>query len=153
MTPEEMGELLPGWAEPVREGDGMMAVRTPLVTGGDPVEPSVEIQGESILVDDMRAAAGAPFSAGQADQGNPGFELAMIAARNHGLEIDPGAEPLRARTAPGETGDALRSMLQATLALIATAPHPAGITGRGGREPGSPGGIGAGGTGAGDGLK
>ena len=152
MTPEEMGELLPGWAAPVREGDGMMAVRTPLVTGGDPVEPPVEIQGESILVDDM-GAAGAPFSAGQADQGDPGFKLAMIAARNHGLEIDPGAGPLRARTAPGETGDALPGVLQATLALIATAPHLAGITGRGGREPGSPGGIGAGGTGEGDGLK
>ena len=152
MTPEEMRALLPVWAAPVREGDGMMAVRTPFTMGRDPVEPPLEIQGESILVDYM-GAAGAPFSAGQADQGDPGFELAMIAARDHGLEIDPGAGLLRARTAPGETGDALRSMLQAALAPIATAPHPAGITGRGGREPGSPGGIGAGGTGAGDGLK
>ena len=68
--------------------------------------------------------------------GRPGFELAMIAARDHGLEIDPDAGLLRARTSPGETGDALRSVLQATPALIATAPHLAGITGRAGREPG-----------------
>ena len=70
MTPEDMRELLPGWA-PVRKGDGMMAVRTPFIAGGDPVELPLEIQGESILVDDMGAVACAPFSAGQADQGDP----------------------------------------------------------------------------------